>query len=173
MGELSLFKLTSETDLGDFYCGLPIMDEFIHSRLQKVLSEHQNYSGYYLRYKEEIVALFVIDIESVILDDDMVDDIQLLCEVDSVAGKEYNSLEILYLAVKESYRKQGIGSVCIDTMLKMAHKASYVGVQFMTVDAYKSASYSAVEFYHRHHFIAAEYPNPNNNTLRMIRPLDM
>lgn len=35
MGELSLFKLTSETDLGDFYCGLPIMDEFIHSRLQK------------------------------------------------------------------------------------------------------------------------------------------
>lgn len=173
MGELSLSRLTAETDLSEFRCGLAIMDNFIHNELLNVLSKHQNYSGYYLCTETEIVALFVLSTEIVEIDEDTADDMRVLCNVESIAGVKYNSLEILYLAIKEPYRNQGIGSLCIETILKMAKAASTIGIQFLTVDAYKSATYTAVPFYTRHQFIAAEYPNPNNNTLRMIRAVNI
>lgn len=171
MAELLLRKLSQDTDLSDFNCGLAVMDKFIHTELQKVLSAQQNYSGYYLSIGTEIVALFVIDIETVIIDEDTYDDMQLIYGIEQNSGTEYNSLEILYLAVKEEYRKQGIGSMCIDKIVSMAEQSSALGVQFITVDAYKSHAYTAIPFYHRHNFIDAEYNNPNKNTLRMIRPV--
>lgn len=173
MGELSLSRLTAETDLSDFRCGLSVMDNFIHNELLNVLTKHQNYLGYYLCNETEVVALFVLSTEVIEIDDDTADDMEVLCNIESVAGVKYNSLEILYLAIKESYRNQGIGSLCIDTILKMARAAFTIGIQFLSVDAYKSATYTTVPFYSRCGFIAAEYPNPNNNTLRMIRAVSI
>lgn len=173
MEELFLRRLSPEIDLADFNCGLEIMDNFIHNKLQDILSAHQNYSGYYLCYENEIVALFVVDIETIILDEDDLYDIQLAFGEEQVAGIEYNTLEILYLAVKKSYRNKGIGTVCIDKIIGMAQQSSALGVKFITVDAYKSSNYTATPFYAKHHFINAEYINPNKDTIRMIRPVNV
>lgn len=173
MTELVLHRLTAETDLSEFNCGLEIMDSFIHSQLLSVLSENQNYSGYYLCKETEIVALFVIDVENIeIIDDDTVDDLRLNYCV-APEGRVFHSLEILYLAVKDIYRGQAIGSTCMDIIVNMARQSSNIGIHFITVDAYKSSGYTAVPFYHAMHFIESEYVNPNKNTIRMIRPVDI
>lgn len=114
-----------------------------------------------------------MDIETIILDEDNVYDMQLEFGEGKNAGTEYNTLEILYLAVKESYRCQGIGSICIDKIISIAQQSSALGVRFITVDAYKSSDYTAAPFYGRHHFINVEYLNPNKDTIRMIRPVDV
>lgn len=55
---------------------------------------------------------------------------------------------------------------CIDY-----HYFNLAGCQFLTVEAYSRGEASAVGFYSRCDFIAAEEPNPNKETLRMYKTI--
>lgn len=172
---LSLKPLDLDTDLSDFYCGLDVMDRFIHNDLLCVLNQY-NYAGYCLCLQDEIVAIFVIDTEKIeIIDKDTCEDINMFFDnalpIPQAPISTYPTLEILYLAVKEQYRKHEIGTTCINEILHIAKSISKIGIQLITVDAYNTPSYSAVHFYEKNHFIASEYINPNKDTLRMVRPL--
>lgn len=169
---LKLRKFSENLDLSDFYCGVESIDKFIHSNFLRVIS---NFAGYYLWNEDtkEIVAFFVLDLDKVeVLNEDTADDIKLVYDYELVGMQQYHSTELMYLAVKKEYRNQGIGSLCIDEILRIAREAANVGVRFVTVDAYHTNGYSAIPFYEKNKFICVEYPNPNSDTLRMLRVIE-
>lgn len=89
------------------------------------------------------------------------------------AKSSYPAIEITYLAVRKDRRGLGIGEYVIEAMGQRALNSNYnmAGCQFMTVEAYRKGSASAVGFYNRCDFVAAEEPNPNKETLRMYKVL--
>lgn len=183
--ERNLFieSVTDATVFRDFRCGIEKMDEFIHRGL--VLSVESNYCKLYkVSREEEIVALFALSFDSLILDSD--DKTELKQEdrisVDSKyeemfwSKRHYPALEIAYLAVRDDLRGSDIGSFLIDSIAEMAVSQKLAGCQFLTVEALSKAKegaldYSATALYFKNHFSACELPNPNKDTLRMYRPL--
>jgi hypothetical protein len=67
----------------------------------------------------------------------------------------------------------GIGEYIIEAVAQRALDGRYniAGCQFLTVEAYNRGDTSAVGFYSRCDFIAAEEPNPNKETLRMYKTI--
>ena len=60
---------------------------------------------------------------------------------------------------------EAVGQRAIDSRFNMA------GCQFLTVEAYSRGTNSAVGFYSKCDFFAAEEPNPNKETLRMYKTI--
>ena len=180
---LLIESVTDATVFQDFRCGIEKMDDFIHGDL--VLSVESNYCKLYKVSREnEIVALFALSFDSLILDPD--DKTELKQEDRIVVDSEYEdmfwskrhypALEIAYLAVRDDLRGSDIGSFLIDSIAEMAVCQRLAGCQFLTVEALSKAKegaldYSATSFYFKNHFSACELPNPNKDTLRMYRPL--
>ena len=63
------------------------------------------------------------------------------------------------------FLSEAVGQRAIDSRFNMA------GCQFLTVEAYSRGTNSAVGFYSKCDFIAAEEPNPNKETLRMYKTI--
>ena len=89
------------------------------------------------------------------------------------AKSSYPAIEITYLAVKKEKRHLGIGEYIIEAIGQRAldPRFNLAGCQFLTVEAYNQGKASAVGFYNRCDFIAAEEPNPNKETLRMYKTI--
>ena len=158
------------------------MDDFIHSGLANSVRNH--YCNLYsVTLDNEIVAMFSLSFDSLELDLDSLEEIldnqsssnkpNLSSNyVDTFLNKHhYPALEISYLAVKENYRRKGIGKAVVDSIAEMAQRQKTAGCMFLTVEAYIEEDYSAVPFYNACHFEPCEYKKPDKETLRMFRTL--
>jgi len=147
------------------------MDTFIHDGLDDVLKNPQ-YNLYVVKNDDEkVVAMFVFSEGTVILDKDKYlekgiagSDFGVFSENGIDVKSCYQTLEIDYLAVSSEYRNGHIGSTIIS---QLTRKAKEMGKHFLTVDAYYSKTYSAIEFYRKNGFVAVEKQDALQNTLRM------
>lgn len=157
------------------------MDAFIHSGLEDSLKNH--YCNTYSVYlDDELVAMFALSFDSLELDSDSLEEMteglsgnkpDMSREyVETFLSKHhYPALEIAYLAVKEKYRRQGMGKSIVNAIADMAQRQNMAGCMFLTVEAYIEKDYSAVPFYYSCHFEPCEFKKPNKETLRMFRAL--
>ena len=130
----------------EFRCGIKKMDDFIHEGLD--LSVKNNFCKLYkVSRDEEIVALFALSFDSLILD---YEDKTELKQTESVgvdsryeevfwSKRHYPALEIAYEALSKAKEME--------------------------------QDYSATAFYYNNHFESCELPNVSKDTLRMYRPL--
>lgn len=182
LNSLTIRILDNVSQLDDFNCGIKAMDDFIHSGLANSVRNH--YCNLYLvTLDNEIVAMFSLSFDSLELDLDSLEEIldnqssskkpNLSSNyVDTFLSKHhYPALEISYLAVKENYRRKGIGKAVVDSIAEMAQRQKTAGCMFLTVEAYIEEDYSAVPFYNACHFEPCEYKKPDKETLRMFRTL--
>ena len=182
LNSLTIRILDNVSQLDDFNCGIKAMDDFIHSGLANSVRNH--YCNLYsVTLENEIVAMFSLSFDSLELDLDSLEEIldnqsssnkpNLSSNyVDTFLSKHhYPALEISYLAVKENYRRKGIGKAVVDSIAEMAQRQKTAGCMFLTVEAYIEEDYSAVPFYNACHFEPCEYKKPDKETLRMFRTL--
>lgn len=179
------FVVTEESDvsiLADFYCGLPFMDEYIHDgRLQTYLSQHSRTFFVVRSECYDIVAMFVISKGVLYLDEDCKEDLEMKFPgfgTEPLIAQEWQtgmfpSLEIDYLAVREDCRGtcRHIGSWAIRKIMSFASK--YENPLFLSVAAYYTKEYSAIPFYHKNGFWAAQQPCTNIDTVKMYRIIDV
>ena len=168
--------------LSDFNCGLDVMDRFIHSGLQWCIDYHYCVV-YAIKEDDSVVAVVALGCDKLELNTSDKEELQMgffpKPEIsydyqDTFWAKSsYPAIEITYLAVRKDRRGHGIGEYVIEVMGQRALDPNYnmAGCQFMTVEAYRKGSASAVGFYSKCDFVAAEEPNPNKETLRMYKVL--
>ena len=182
LNSLTIRILDDVSQLDDFNCGIKAMDDFIHSGLANSVRNH--YCNLYsVTLDNEIVAMFSLSFDSLELD---LDSLEEILDNQSSSNKpnpssnyvdtflsehHYPALEISYLAVKENYRRKGIGKAVVDSIAEMAQRQKTAGCMFLTVEAYIEEDYSAVPFYNACHFEPCEYKKPDKETLRMFRTL--
>ena len=168
--------------LSEFNCGLDVMDRFIHSGLQWCIDYHYCVV-YAVKDSEEIVGVVALGCDKLELDSSDKEELQMgffpKPDIDFNyqdtfwAKSSYPAIEITYLAVREDKRRYGIGEYIIEAVAQRALDSRFnmAGCQFLTVEAYNRGNASAVGFYSRCDFIAAEEPNPNKETLRMYKTI--
>lgn len=181
-GAIQIIRVTDTSDFVDFFCGVDEMDRFIHGNLeQSVLN------GFCRLYKVTlngiVAGLFALSCDSLYLDST---DKEELHEYGTVpiseryeeifwSKRNYPAIEISYLAIEQSLRRSGIGTLIIDAISERVSSQSIAGCQFLTVEAlsrvHLGEKYSAVGFYSKLRFKPCELPNPMKDTLRMFRPL--
>ena len=81
----------------------------------------------------------------------------------------FPTVEIEYIAVRKDMRGKHIGSTLIHYIRSLQSDKHFHNPRFISVSAYCTSSYSAVPFYQKCNFWAAEIKNPYANTLRMYR----
>lgn len=180
--QLHFERIDNSSVLSDFNCGLDVMDRFIHSGLQWCIDYHYCVV-YAIKESDEIVAVVALGCDKLELDTTDKEELQLgffpkpdisYDYQDTFWAKSsYPAIEITYLTVREDKRGLGIGEYIIEAMGQRVLDSRYnmAGCQFMTVEAYSKGNASAVGFYHKCDFVAAEEPNPNKETLRMYKVL--
>lgn len=144
LNSLTIRILDNVSQLDDFNCGIKAMDDFIHSGLANSVRNH--YCNLYsVTLDNEIVAMFSLSFDSLELDLDSLEEIldnqsssnkpNLSSNyVDTFLSKHhYPALEISYLAVKENYRRKGIGKAVVDSIAEMAQRQKTAGCMFLTV----------------------------------------
>lgn len=181
--EYDIQLITDFGTLSSFNCGIQTLDEFIHSELE-VYTENHYCSSYSVisKEKKEVVAVFALAFDSIILDED---DFMDMDEGISEAGRPkvneqhrisfesksvYPALEIAYLAVKKDYQSIHLGRAIINEIASYAKRQTLAGCVFLTVKAYHTKSYSSLEFYHKCHF-ARLTPVPRGYVWPMFRTL--
>ena len=180
--QLRFERVENVSLLSDFNCGLDVMDRFIHSSLQWCIDYHYCVV-YAVKDVDDIVAIVALGCDKLELDTSDKEELQMgffpKPEIDFNyqetfwAKSSYPAIEITYLAVRKDKRQLGIGEYIIEAIGQRALDSRYnlAGCQFLTVEAYKRGDSSAVGFYSRCDFIAAEEPNPNKETLRMYKTI--
>ena len=176
-GQLKFERIEKVSVLSNFFCGVSVMDKFIHSETEGLQHhmDNTNASTFVVRMNNEIVAFFSINEYTITLDDDSKEDMEIgvakkpekaFENPDYLKQTEFTAIEIAYLAVKESKRKQGIGHAII---MAIAEKAGEIvnGCEFLKVDAYHTNGYSAVGFYTKVGFDKLD-SKPNSDVWPMI-----
>ena len=171
-------RIDDASVLSNFYCGIEEMDHFIHEKLQGYLNR-TGCEAYSIKQGNEIVAMISLGEDTLCLDEDDKDDMRLgfvpkpsvaLENQNYLSEKEFPAVEITYLAVEKNWRGKGIGEFIISQIEnKVQH--DHPDYEFITVEAYKTASYSAVGFYSHCDFTPAELPLSYKDTLRMYKVL--
>ena len=168
--------------LSEFNCGLNVMDRFIHSGLQWCIDYHYCVV-YAVKESDEIVAIVALGCDKLELDISDKEELQMGIfpkpDIDFNyqetfwAKSSYPAIEITYLAVRKDKRHLGIGEYVIEAIAQRAIDSRFnmAGCQFLTVEAYSRGANSAVGFYDKCDFVAAEEPNPNKETLRMYKTI--
>ena len=180
--ELRVKPLEDFRCLSTFSSGVESMDNFIRGDFRLSVENHYC-SAYIVKYQDEIVAVFALSFDSLDLDSDDKDELEIgLSDTGSpditwdykdtfYSKPRYPALDIAYLAVQEKWRGRGIGNLLLDTIAEQARSQTFAGCQFLTVEALSTKEYSAVGFYSRCGFTPNELQNPNKDTLRMYRTL--
>ena len=176
--DLVFERIDDASVLSNFYCGIEEMDEFIHNKLQEYLTK-TGCDAYTVKEGDNIVAMLSLGEDTLILDDDDKDDMRsgfvpkpniALENKDFLEEKEFQAVEITYLAVEKERRGEGIGGFIISQIEnKIQHDRPEC--EFITVEAYKTNKYSAVGFYSKCDFTPAEQPFSYKDTLRMYKVL--
>lgn len=176
--DLVFERIDDASVLSNFCCGVDEMDEFIHNKLQEYLTK-TGCDTYTIKQGDEIVAMLSLGDDTLSLDDDDKDDMRsgfvpkpniALENKDFLEEKEFQAIEITYLAVKKERRGQGIGGFIISQIENKILRDS-PECEFITVEAYKTNNYSAVGFYSKCDFTPAEQPLSYKDTLRMYKVL--
>lgn len=180
MSCLSIRPLLSTDQLSDFFCGIEVMDEFIHDGLNESLIQHNCLSYIITDEAGLVVAFFALGKEQLVLDDGDKDDLlsgisdspipsfQDSDEREAFLQKSvFPSVDISYLAVKCDCQRKGIGSTIIRHIFGKS-KEMFPECMFLTVDALilRDIKYSAVEFYEKFGFQRL-YPPTSENTIRL------
>lgn len=182
MGQLRIELLKDLSELEDFRCGVSAMDKFIANGLNQ--SVQNNYCTLYsVREEDKLVAFFALSCDSLMLDTDDKEDLsagfttastpQVSSDYSDVfwAKMRYPAIEIAYLAVSEDQRGKSIGSVIVQEIADLASRQTLLGCQFITVEAYCTADYSAVGFYSKCGFSPTEMKKAYKDTVRMFYTL--
>ena len=176
--ELVFERIDDASVLSNFYCGIDDMDEFIHNKFQEYLKK-PGCDTYTIKQGDEIVAMLSLGDDKLSLDDDDKDDMRsgfvpkpniALEDKEFLEEKEFQAIEITYLAVKKEKREQGIGEYIISQVESKVQREN-PECEFITVEAYKTKDYSAVGFYSKCDFTPAELPLSYKDTLRMYKVL--
>lgn len=171
--KLRFIEQKSSELLLDFYCGVKEMDDFIHESLDEAIAQHPCRLFVVKSEMDEVVAMFVICEGHLIDCNDFFEDKPCYGEPFAVLDNKgrlatrqrYPTLEIEYLAVKKQYRNKHIGKVIIQSLVDLSKRQQS---NFITVDAYFNATYSAIPFYQRVGFIPVENIKSDADTLRMV-----
>lgn len=177
--DIEFERINDVVILSSFFCGIPKLDKFIHTRLQYFM-DTVPCETFVVRRNKTIVALLSLKEDLLVLDDDDKDDMkqgfvdkpQKAIDVPSyLTATEFPSIEIAYLAVSKDYREHGIGRYIIEEVERKVRR-EHPDYEFITVDAYMEEDYSAVGFYSKCGFEYAEYPHGGyKDTLRMYKVL--
>lgn len=147
------------------------MDDYIDNELCQKSFDEANLTGYMVfDENSELVAVFAVGESLLEVDEDLKEDLSYSSDfvgnlIESPCN--FKTIDIGYLVVRENRRGRGIGSWVISEIRKRVPD----DVKFITVDAVKGSEYSAVPFYYKLGFYAAELPDPCHETLRMYRPV--
>lgn len=175
--------LNDVKELKDFNCGVKAMDNFIHSKLQYSVANHYCCTYVVCDDSDRLVAFFALSFDSLELDSDDKDEImegvsstdtpELTFEYEEtfLAKPRYPSIDIAYLAVRDSERGKRIGEYVVDAIVDMAQNQRLAGCQFITVEALCTSEYSAVGFYDHCGFAPAEIKKGYKDTVRMFKTL--
>ena len=180
--ELVSKELTDFHCLESFYSGVEAMDKFIQGDFRMSVENHYC-TAYGVWYGDELVAVYALSFDSLDLDSDDKDELQMGISSTGTpevnwnyrdtfyAKPRYPALDIAYLAVQQKYRGKRIGYAIVEQIATDARTQTFAGCQFLTVEALATSEYSAVGFYERCGFTANEVRKPYKDTLRMFRTL--
>lgn len=182
--KLSVKPLHNFQELKDFYCGIGVMDNFIHGNFHSSVENHYC-RAYLLINKEtgEVVALFALNFDSLDLNSEDKEELRdgfsstgvpnvTLDYSDAFYAKpRYPALEITYLAVSKKWRGKHIGQALVEEIADRARSQTFAGCQFLTVEALMTDEYKAAEFYSKCGFTLAEIKKPYKDTVRMFMTL--
>ena len=168
--------------LNNFCSGVETMDAFIQGDFRLSVENHYCIP-YATTYKGELVAIFALSFDSLDLDSDDKEELQMGISSAGTPSVDWNyedtfyskprypALDIAYLAVQQKWRGMGIGDFIIKEIAIQARKQTFAGCQFLTVEALATKKYSAVGFYEHCGFTANEVKKPYKDTLRMYMTL--
>lgn len=180
--QLVVKELTDFHSLSTFCSGIEAMDRFIQGDFRMSVENHYC-SAYGVWYGDELVAVYALSFDSLDLDTEDKEELQTGMATTGTpdldgnyhdtfyAKPRYPALDIAYLAVKQQYRKQGIGSAIVEQIAEDARTQNFAGCQFLTVEALSTSAYSAVGFYDHCGFTPNEVKKPYKDTIRMFRTL--
>ena len=179
--QLSISLLQDFSVLKAFDCGIEAMNKFIRNDFQMSVENH--FCEAYCVYSDkELIGLFALSFDSIDLDNDDKEDLQsgfstFIPDIDYnyedtfYSKRRYPALDIAYLAIQKNWRGKHIGTAIISEISNRAKNQRFAGCQFLTVEAYATNDYSAVDFYINCGFSPSELKNPNKDTLRMFMTL--
>ena len=181
--EYRIEHLTDFEELAEFYTGKEKMDDFLHYNLQNCEESHYcHVFAVRLKSNDALVAIFALAFDSVDIDSDDFDDMRIGAAGTELPAVNYNfreqfeqkytypALEIAYLAVDKKFQKMHLGSALIEEIASMARNQKIAGCVFLTVKAWHTSDYSAVEFYEKHQF-AKLTPVPQMDVWPMYRTI--
>lgn len=175
---LEFERIEKASVLSNFFCGIKEMDDFIHSELQ-IYINIPDHETYIVKSDNIIVAMFSLCPDTLMLDEDDEYDMKIgatpkpriaIHNKQFFANKNFDAIELAYLAVAEKYRNKGIGEFII-SQIENKIKIRDDSYQFLTVEAYKTSDYSAIGFYEKCNFTRSELPIPTKDTLKMYKVL--
>lgn len=163
--KLDIRRADDTSALLNFKCGVKFMDDFIRNKengLAKFIK--LRLSRLWIVYEnDKAVAFFSLSKDALILnsedrriiesDNEKAKALVAPEDADKLWEKEkFPSIEIDYLAVCEEKRndpKDHLGTFIIEEIGRMAENDTFSATMFLTVEAFDSKEYSAVEFYRK------------------------
>lgn len=129
--------------LSDFCCGIYDMDEFIHGNMQNVIKRN-GLDTYIVKVGDEISAVFSIC------------EHKLKTRLSTGVSKDYDTIEIEYLAVSKDKQRCGIGKSIINYIIENLMQ----GRNMLSVSAYIDidTKYTAAPFYEKCGFMSDGCP---------------
>ena len=166
------FEHTKDTKLlANFSCGIESIDDFIHNELQ----DYVNMGGcemVIVREDDQIVAMYCTDSLNLHISEAAKEKMMVGAKPipKNVPAPDdfywlkpfYDAVEITYLAVNVNKQHSHIGSFIIEHIINEIAN-SQVECDFVAVRALKCQDYTAVPFYGKCGFYAAEEEEPNRN----------
>lgn len=180
--QLKIERATNTKALSDFYCGIEIMDEYIHSGLQDAILSNQQ--DFYIVYQNQIpIAFFCLENASYFISDSAKEKILSQSKPSPKPGLEpdsifwdltnHPSVEISYFAVRKDCRLNGIGRAVINSIIKKLSVSSEYTQPVLTVRALQTedGEYSAVGFYEKCGFsLGEDYKTKKNLLMYRVIP---
>lgn len=179
---MEIGKIDDLTQLDDFFCGMSVFDDFIHSDAFSLSIKNNFCVPYKVVEENKIIAFFALSCGSLTLDTDYLDDFLFNCSIseeiiipveykETLRGKNnYPAIDIAYFAVHKDYRGKHFGKQIlsiIEDMIKSEFK--FAGCQFLILDAYNTNTYSTTTFYAKCNFTMCEMPKADSDTVLMYK----
>jgi len=170
--KLTIEKTKDSSLLSDFSCGIESIDDFIHSELQSYV-DMGNCQLFIVRENGVIVAMYCLDNLNLHISEvtksKMREGVKPMPQKDLGPDDFYwlkpffDSVEITYLAVDKSKQHSHIGSFIVEYILNEIAADNNNVCDFVAVRALKCNGYSAVPFYRKCGFYAAEEEQADRN----------
>lgn len=160
------FKRVDDTSaLLNFKCGIEPIDKFIEDKkngLDKFIKLHL--SNLWIVFEDnEAVALFALSKDAIVLNSEdrhnIENDNQDVSSFVSPDDEEkfwekerFPAIEIDYLAVRKDKRNANLGTLIINAISERAATDELSATIFLTVEAYDTKEYSAIDFYKKCNF---------------------